>query len=189
MKTIWIQLSLLVLVSTLVVACSGGTNSQQDQNSQVDSLIQAETNSTETQTEETATEIDPNREGGSFSVEIDGKTLNINTEHSDNGYSYDAASKNATLMAGSPDNNITINVVGGDKGDFSIVSSADRSASISLHITQEGGKVIDVTLVDGKLQLDYFDAKKASAKGTFEGVDANGKALMGSFELNFANKM
>jgi hypothetical protein len=176
-----------LLLSLLIFFSACGTKNTTQETNSTDSVA---TQPAQTEpVEEVGTNIDPNREGGSFSVELDGKSYPIKTEHADNGFSYDAANKNITLMAGSADNNLTITLSGGDSGEFTIGSAPERSASLTLNVSENGKTLFAGALSEGKLNLESFDKANASAKGSFEGKTAEGKAVKGTFELNFANKM
>ncbi|WP_027002435.1 hypothetical protein [Hugenholtzia roseola] len=176
---------ILISLLTFFSACGTKSTTQETNSSDTTATAPVET----APVEEVGTNIDPNREGGSFTIEIDGKSYPIKTEHADNGFSYDAANKNITLMAGSADNNLTITLAGGESGEFVIGSAPERSASLTVNVSENGTPIFAGTLSEGKFNLESFNKADASAKGSFEGKTAEGKALKGTFELNFANRM
>ena len=111
------------------------------------------------------------------------------TIRSENVIDYDENLKTVNIMVANYQNtntNLVITAVGDKKGTFPIVSSPERSATVTLYYNN-GLANIEGSLERGTLQIDLFDEEKGYARGSIVGKTKKGSSIQATFSV-FSNQ-
>ncbi|AFM04443.1 hypothetical protein Fleli_2060 [Bernardetia litoralis DSM 6794] len=129
-------------------------------------------------------------QGGIVNVKIDDedfaeKDYIFETLRNENTVEYDEALKTATIMVANYQNtntNLVITAIGDKKGNFPIISSSQRSATVTFYYNN-GLANIGGSLKEGVLNIDIFDEEKGYARGRIEGKTEEGSSMKATFEI------
>ncbi|WP_375559051.1 hypothetical protein ACE193_15070 [Bernardetia sp. OM2101] len=136
-------------------------------------------------------DLEEEMQGGIVNVKIDDedfaeKDYIFETLRNENTVEYDAALKTATIMVANYQNtntNLVITAIGGKKGDFPIMSSPQRSATVTFYYNN-GLANIGGSLKEGVVNIDIFDEEKGYARGRIEGKTEEGSPMKATFEIH-----
>lgn len=129
-------------------------------------------------------------QGGIINVRIEDEDFAeqdyiFETLRSENVIDYDENLKTVSIMVANYQNtntNLVITAIGGNKGSFPIMSSPERSATVTLYYNN-GLANIEGSLAEGTLQIDVFDEEKGYTKGSIVGKSKKGSPVQATFEV------
>ena len=129
-------------------------------------------------------------QGGIVNVKIDDedfaeKDYIFETLRNENVIDYDKNLKTVNIMVANYQNtntNLVITAIGDNKGAFPIVSSPNRSATVTLYYNH-GLANMEGSLQEGTLYIDIFDEEKGYARGRIEGKTKKGSPIEATFSV------
>lgn len=129
-------------------------------------------------------------QGGIVNVKIDDedfaeKDYIFETLRNENVIDYDKNLKTVNIMVANYQNtntNLVITAIGDNKGAFPIVSSPNRSATVTLYYNN-GLANMEGSLQEGTLYIDIFDEEKGYARGRIEGKTKKGSPIEATFSV------
>lgn len=129
-------------------------------------------------------------QGGIVNVKIDDEDFAeddyiFETIRNENVIDYDASLKTVNIMVANYQNtntNLVITAIGDKKGAFPIMSSPERSATVTFYynngLANQGG-----SLKEGTLYIDVFDEEKGYTRGRIEGKTEKGSPIEATFSI------
>lgn len=129
-------------------------------------------------------------QGGIVNVKIDDedfaeKDYIFETLRNENVIDYDKNLKTVNIMVANYQNtntNLVITAIVDNKGAFPIVSSPNRSATVTLYYNN-GLANMEGSLQEGTLYIDIFDEEKGYARGRIEGKTKKGSPIEATFSV------
>lgn len=130
-------------------------------------------------------------QGGIVNVKIDDEDFAeqdyiFETLRSENVVDYDENLKTVNIMVANYRNtntNLVITAIGDNKGSFPIMSSPERSATVTLYYNN-GLANIEGSLERGTLTIDIFDEEKGYTRGSIVGTTKKGSPIQATFEIH-----
>jgi PBP1b-binding outer membrane lipoprotein LpoB len=135
-------------------------------------------------------DLETDLQGGIINVKIDDEDFAeddyiFETLRNENVIDYDPNLKTVNIMVANYQNtntNLVITAIGDKKGTFPIISSSERSASVTFYynngLSNQGG-----ALKEGTLNIDIFDEEKGYARGRIEGKTEKGSPIKATFSV------
>ncbi len=129
-------------------------------------------------------------QGGIVNVKIEDEDFAeqdyiFETLRNENVVDYDENLKTLNIMVANYQNtntNLVITAIGGNKGSFPIVSSPERSATVTLYYNN-GLANIGGSLQQGTVQIDIFDEEKGYTRGSITGKTKKGSPIKATFSV------
>lgn len=129
-------------------------------------------------------------QGGIINIKVDDedfaeKDYIFETLRTENVIDYDKNLKTLNIMVANYQNtntNLVITAIGDTKGAFPIVSSPERSATVTLYYNN-GLANIEGSLQEGTLNIDVFDEEKGYARGRIKGKTKKGSSVEATFSV------
>ncbi len=129
-------------------------------------------------------------QGGIVNVKIDDEDFAeqdyiFETLRNENVVNYDANLKTMNIMVANYQNtntNLVITAIGDNKGSFPIISSPERSATVTLYYNN-GLTNLDASIKEGTLHIDIFDEEKGYVRGRIEGKTKKGSPIEATFAV------
>lgn len=139
-------------------------------------------------------DLEVEMQGGIVNVKVEDedfaeKDYIFETLRSENVVDYDANLKTVNIMVANYQNtntNLVITAIGDNKGVFPIISSSQRSATVTLYYNN-GLANIEGSLEAGTLTIEVFDEEKGYTKGSIVGKTKKGSPIQATFSV-YSNK-
>lgn len=199
MKNILFILSFLIF--TLLSACSSSNVEKENTDTFVvkDKTEETTTNKLVTKPSNLSKEELKKVEYKDLTEDVQGGIINIKindedfaeddyifeTLRTENVIDYDENLKTVNIMVANYQNtntNLVITAIGGKKGDFPIMSSPQRSATVTFYYNN-GLANIGGSLKEGVVNIDIFDEEKGYARGRIEGKTEKGSPIEATFSV------